>query len=130
MEDYQSLIHCFVDIFKIPWISDIENDPSDNSNSSFNFGADILNLLFLHHYMCSTCVIDLTKQHIYHSLLSLFCLKAWVIVCEVRCFTIFITNKYSIHFVSCFCWIQYIVTYCFSNFFCSIQIINYLKDFV
>ena len=32
-------------------MSDTEYDPSDNSNSSFHAGADILNLLFLYDFI-------------------------------------------------------------------------------
>ena len=40
---------CFFNIYgKYSWISDIEYDPSDNSNSSFYVGAVILNLFFLY----------------------------------------------------------------------------------
>ena len=38
----------FYNILKIILKSDIEYDPSDNSDISFPAGADILNLLFLY----------------------------------------------------------------------------------
>ena len=42
---------CFFNIYsKKSWISDIEVDPSGNSNSAFHVGADVLNLLFLYDF--------------------------------------------------------------------------------
>ena len=45
---YQSLIHFLKVYSKSLLISNTEYDPSRNSSSSFDVGADILNLLFLY----------------------------------------------------------------------------------
>ena len=52
MEDYQLVFNVFLMIYsKLSWISDIEHDPSGNSNLSFHVGTDILNLLFLYDFL-------------------------------------------------------------------------------
>ena len=49
MVDLSATVSCFLIMYSIQYcISDTEYDPSDKSNSSFQVGADILNLLLLY----------------------------------------------------------------------------------
>ena len=49
MVDYlQNVLFFFNNVFKIVLNAGIEKDPSAKSNSSFHFGADIVNILFLY----------------------------------------------------------------------------------
>ena len=75
LEDYQPFLHAFDDILKR--ISDIEFDPSGDSNSSYYVRADILNLLFLYSFFMFFDVYYKLKFHkaTYLSLLFKFILS-------------------------------------------------------
>ena len=64
---------------------------------------------------------DLINQSIFHSLLSLFYQRDWVVSIMIRCFTIFRIYKHNIHFVLYIHWIYHIFMHFFSNFFNPVQ---------
>ena len=57
----------------------------------------IIIILLIYIFQCIIKCEDLIEEHIYHSFLSLFHLKDWVIIYE-NCFTVFGVHKFIIHF--------------------------------